>query len=308
VRRATPNFFLVGAPQAGTTSLYFYLDQHPSIFVSPIKEPCFFAPEVADITPRARDIYDADAAALRRYLDGPLEQKRDRGLVLDWDDYLLLFKNVRDQTAIGEASVAYLASPAAATAIRARVPGARIVMILRNPVDRLFSRFLATRDRGSATTFVGWLGERVAEDEGRHPPSGPIWPGRYGIHLRRYLDAFPPGQVRVFLYDDYVHSPDTVLRELFAFLGVDPDHPIDTTRRHNVSMMPRWPMLHARLRPLRGVVPDSLAARARSWYLTPRRFDATAEERARALEVYRDDIRALEKLIGRDLSRWLSTG
>ena len=98
-----------------------------------------------------------------------------------------------------------------------------------------------------------------------------------------------------------------MIRELFAFLGVEPDHPIDTSRRHNVSMMPRWPMLHARLRPLRRVVPDALAARARSWYLTPRRFDATPEERARALEVYRDDIRALEKLIDRDLSRWLST-
>ena len=111
MKRATPNFFLVGAPQAGTTALYFYLDQHPSIFVSPIKEPCFFAPEVADITPRARELYDTDAPDLRRYLDGPMEQKRDHGLVLDWDDYLTLFKSVRDETAIGEASVAYLASP-----------------------------------------------------------------------------------------------------------------------------------------------------------------------------------------------------
>ena len=167
MKRATPNFFLVGAPQAGTTSLYFYLDQHPSIFVSPIKEPCFFAPEVADITPRARELYDADADALRRYLDGPMERKRDHGLVLDWDDYLTLFKNVRDETAIGEASVAYLASLTAAPAIRARTPEARIVMILRNPVDRLFSRFLAARDR--AATFGEWLDEK---------PDRSIWPGR----------------------------------------------------------------------------------------------------------------------------------
>ena len=106
MHRAAPNFFLVGAPQAGTTSLYASLDQHPSVFMCPIKEPCFFAPEVADVTPRARQLYDADAAALRRYLDGPLTAKRGHGLVLDWDDYRSLFRHLRGETAIGEASVA----------------------------------------------------------------------------------------------------------------------------------------------------------------------------------------------------------
>ena len=180
MRRATPNFFLVGAPQAGTTSFYFYLDRHPSVFVSPIKEPCFFAPEVADITPRARELYDGDAPQLRRYLDGPMERKRDHGLVLDWNDYLTLFKNVRDETAIGEASVAYLASLIAAPAIRARIPEARIMIILRNPVDRLF------RDSWPR----GTVGPRHSPSGSTQSPDKSIWPGRYAVHLRRYLDAF----------------------------------------------------------------------------------------------------------------------
>ena len=88
--------------------------------------------------------------------------------------------------------------------------------------------------------------------------------------------------MRVFLYDDYVHAPEAMIRELFAFLGVEPDHPIDTSRRHNVSMMPRWPMLHARLRPLRRSC-LALSPRAPVLVLSPQRFDATPEERARAL-------------------------
>ena len=67
--RFLPNFFVVGAPKAGTTSLYHYLDQHPAIYMSPIKEPCFFAPEVVDFTPQSRARFDADASALQAYLD-----------------------------------------------------------------------------------------------------------------------------------------------------------------------------------------------------------------------------------------------
>src|SRR5438552_14861177 len=118
--------------------------------MSPIKEPCFFAPEVADVTPEARAMHDADADFLRAYLDGPMDEKRDRGLVLGWGDYVKLFKRVTSETAIGEASVAYLASPRAAPAIAERIPQARIVMILRNPIDRLFSRYLAARNRGDS--------------------------------------------------------------------------------------------------------------------------------------------------------------
>ena len=311
MRRATPNFFLVGAPQAGTTSLSIYLDQHPSVFMSPIKEPCFFAPEVADMTPRAREAYEADAVSLGRYLDGPMQEKRDRGLVLEWDDYLKLFKNVRDETAVGEASVAYLASLGAASAIRARVPDARIVMMLRNPLDRLFSRFLASRAAGEAATFAQWLDRRVADDHAREQPSGPIWPGRYAVHLQRYLESFPAAQLRVFLYDDYVRMPAGVVRDLLAFLGVDPAYPIDTTERHNVTLAPRWPALPAHVRPLvracGNLLPRAIAARARRWYLIPRRLGPTSDERARGIDVYRQDIRALETLIDRDLSAWLST-
>jgi hypothetical protein len=220
--------------------------------------------------------------------------------VLDWNDYLQLFKDVRHETAVGEASVAYLASLSAAAAIRARLPDARIVMMLRNPIDRLFGRYLAARDSGNTTTFPEWLDRHVAEGEGR----GSIWPGRYAVHLQRYLASFPAEQIRVFVYDDYVRAPRDVLRDLFEFLGVDPEFRVDIARHHNVSMARRWPSLHTWLRTARHLVPEGLRETVRPWFLTPRRATPTGDDRAKAIEVYREDIRALEQLIQRDLSSW----
>ena len=278
--------------------------------MSPIKEPCFFAPEVADVSPRARAISETDAPALRRYLDGPMQQKRDRGLVLEWDDYLTLFKNVRDETAIGEASVAYLASLNAAAAIRARLPAAHIVMMLRNPVDRLFSRYLDVRDSGEGATFAQWLDRRAVEDKTRLTPAGPIWPGRYAVHVQRFFASFPRAQVHVCLYDDYLRTPKVVLRGLLAFLDVDADCPIDMARRHNVTLAPRWPAVHARVKPLGrrllGIAPRGVATRVRGWFLTPRGIAPSSEERARALDIYREDITTLQTLLDRDLSSWLT--
>ena len=93
MRVRLPTFFIVGAAKSGTTSLYHYLNQHPAIFMSPIKEPGFFAPEVACCTAHAREKFAADAASLRAYLDGPMDHQREYGIVLDWEDYLRLFAN-----------------------------------------------------------------------------------------------------------------------------------------------------------------------------------------------------------------------
>src|SRR5579862_1598768 len=198
---ATPNFFIVGAPKSGTTSLYHSLDQHPAVFMSPIKEPCFFAPEVVDLTARARQLFDADRAALAAFLDGPQTAKRASGIVLEWEQYLKLFRRVRGETAIGEASVSYLGSIGAPRALAARLPDARIIMVLRDPADRLFSHYAAARAAGATTMdFVPWV-DAQRRSEFASPPAGPLWAGRYSLHLRRYLECFPPERVHVMLYD-----------------------------------------------------------------------------------------------------------
>jgi Sulfotransferase family len=97
-----PNFFVVGAGKAGTTSLYHYLRQHPQIYMSPIKEPCYFAAEL-----RAENLSPDFARHIRRQtralpgLLGASKPVKPLGwLVSDWDDYLRLFENVQDEKAI----------------------------------------------------------------------------------------------------------------------------------------------------------------------------------------------------------------
>src|SRR5581483_3154382 len=102
-----PNFFIVGAPKAGTTSLYHYLGQHPQIYMCPVKEPCHFAPEVnpENFSPEYKREAMCEARAMEAWLRGPRLEKRFSGYVPEWADYLSLFDAVSSEIAIGEASV-----------------------------------------------------------------------------------------------------------------------------------------------------------------------------------------------------------
>ena len=108
-----PNFFIVGAAKSGTTSLAEYLKQHPEIFMSEFKEPHYFLPEGA----MASNYYGT------------------------WDNYMSLFKDVRNEKAIGEASTGYLYYPESARMIINRIPDAKIIISLRNPVEMAFSLY-----------------------------------------------------------------------------------------------------------------------------------------------------------------------
>src|SRR5262249_50339658 len=105
-----PDLFIVGAPRCGTTAMYTYLGQHPDIFMSARKEPHFFGT-------------DFSSPALDR----------------DEQTYLALFTGARNETRAGEASVFYLCSRRAAKEIHAFSPSARIIIMLRNPVEMMYS-------------------------------------------------------------------------------------------------------------------------------------------------------------------------
>jgi hypothetical protein len=307
-----PNFIIAGAPTSGTTSLHHCLSQHPQVYMSSIKEPNFFA--AADMLTRddfLRDI-KRDQAALKAYLASPMVQPA-RYRLTEWGDYLRLFRNVSNQIAIGEASISYIWMPSAAPAIRAKLPHARLIFMLRNPADRLLSWYMMSLKDDPHITLRDQLRKEMSEGYPRE--TGLLRQfdgGMYAMHLRRFLDIFPRDQVRVYLYESYRADPRAVLRDIFAFLGVDPDQPIDMSRRLNETMTPRFPAMH-RLRrrifgnsPLTDWLPARVSYTLRGLYNQRRgNFSMDPDDRRMVIEYYREEILRTQELIGRDLSAWL---
>lgn len=198
-----PNFIVIGAAKAGTTALYWYLAEHPAVFMSPVKETNYFA-------------YGVDSDG--RLLYGEPEQHAFPVKTLA--EYEQLFAEAGPARAIGEASPIYLECPQAAQRIRALLPAVEIICSIRHPVDRAYSDYVMyLRHRGRAlepsrdlTTTAAWA----------QPDSHWMRIGRYHEQLSRYFEAFPRSQVHVFLFDDLKQSPLRVVQEVYQLLDVDP--------------------------------------------------------------------------------------
>ena len=311
-----PNFFIVGAPKAGSTSLYYYLDQHPQIYMSPIKEPCFFAPEIepGNFSEEFREPVERELLALREYLDGPMTDRRFGGLVREREQYSKLFKNVRDERAIGEASVCYLWSAEAARNIRKEIPAAKIIMILRDPADRAFSQYLHAVTNG---LFAGSFQEMLqASLANRGSKFGVLYPflelGMYSQQVIRYQEIFPPDSLKICFFEDYRNHQESLVKDIFRFLQVDPSFSPDFSKKHLQPQVARFKALSRFLKShwfketVRPVVPHFVYPFLRSLYYKQRRsLVLEPADRKRLIEHYSEDIRQLQQLLGRDLSAWM---
>jgi Sulfotransferase family len=312
-----PNFFLVGAPKTGTTSLCNYLRQHPEIYISPVKEPCFFACEMRSekFSPAFADLARRSSRNLLKYIDGPMSDPNPGGIVSDGNAYLKLFKNVGAEKAIGEASVCYLWSPTAPAKIRAQVPEAKIVVILRDPVERAFSQYLQYAASGLLkTTFRQHIELCLRNTD---PALGPLRPfleyGLYYQQVKRYLDAFSPARVRIYIYEEAWQSPSRFLHDLFCFLGVDAQVHVDTSIKDLERRGPKSMPLHYALRKsgltpaMKKFLPAPFQISLRSALFKRKPLIQLApKDRQYTMEYYCADIQKLSGLLGRDLSAWLT--
>lgn len=285
-----PQFLVIGAYKSGSTAIQEALRAHPQVFL-PAKGPSFFA-------------FDEATA-----IDRPLPP----GTVRDWEAYQALFDRAPTDAVRGEVSPEYLANPWACGRIRARLPDAKLVAVLRNPVERAFSDYLMyVRDGDEKDDFARAL---AAQDERRRagsPTGYYLETGFYGRQLRPYLETFPREQVQVHLFEDFAADPDAVLEPLFAFLGVDPSLGETPERAVNVSGVPRNALVGAAVRGGRRVgplLPETVRRRAKA--ALARGLDRPAldvEARRRLIEIYREDVALLERLLERPLGHWLEAG
>lgn len=300
------NFFIIGAAKAGTSSLYYYVKQHPDVCMSVPKETWFFC-------------FDD-------YLRGPQWY---------WDRYFAACYG--GEQIVGEATPWYLHIPYVADRIYQYNPEAKFVAILRNPVDRAFSEWWMAFTAGvehlpfekaialnleSLGRQVDLLGE-IAESARqwrilRRQMSGPmpnivarprsyLQNGYYALQLEQYLHRFSADRVLILLFDDLVSEPEDVTRRVWAFLGLNPDVPLTDKEPRNVASGYTGGILLNTLRrvgagkllPVR--VKRSIVRMLKTAGPKPH---LTKEMQKLLVEHYYEHNRHLERIIGRDLRHW----
>jgi hypothetical protein len=311
-----PNFFIVGAPKAGTTSLYHYLDQHPDVYMSPVKEPNYFAEEIrlGNISAQWQDWAHREHKSLQAYLRGPMQEKRFGGIVASWSDYLKLFENVNGEKAVGEASVCYLWSKTAARAIASTTPHAKIVMVLRNPVDRALSQYKQAVASGLIRkSFRELIRDSLKNNSDQFELLNPFLEfGLYYGQVKRYTEQFPAENLRIYLYEEYKQAPTRITADIFRFLTVDPQFSPDVSEKHLQTSWPRFKWISFMLKKcgvwslLKNMVPDDLVPVIKKCVLRNKKtVELDPADRVQLSNYYREDVTRLSRLIKRDLHGWL---
>ncbi|MDG2383523.1 MAG: sulfotransferase [Pirellulaceae bacterium] len=300
-----PAFFVVGGSRCGTTSLHHALVHHPGIFVPRNKSPNYFT---------AEDLADFPGSVAMAAMKGHA--------ITNESEYLELFASAADGQLPGEVSPVYLQSINTAGRISAFAPEARIVAILRDPVDRAFAHYIGRRRDGleSRTSFAEVIAPELAD---RGPKSVAfnqyLAIGRYAHFLKSFYREFPAERIKLLFFDDLVHDPIEVLQELFAFLGVEQlgDRlPLEQKNRGGIIRNPllravwtRSALLRARLRQhIPETVRDSVG---RTFLANMRRPTLEASIHRDLTEYFADSLSELKAFCGDQLGnrcpsvRWL---
>ena len=294
-----PTFLVIGAARSGTTALYTYLRQHPDIFMSAAKETNFFAFE--------DEVLDFGGPA-PEYINNSVNRLAD---------YQALFADATHQSAIGEASPLYLYSNKAPGRIRTHIPDAKLIAILRNPVEQAFSHFLYAK-RQVLEPLDDFMSALQAEGQRERAHWQPLFQysqfPRYHQQLQRYHAVFPDDQIKIFLYEDFESEPVSVLKDIFSFIGVDDTFVADLTYRPNVGGVPKSRRLqnflmrpHGVTRLLGRIIPEETKRRIRDVISDHNleKPELPQPSREYLLAELRDDILKLQTLLDRDLSAWL---
>jgi len=195
---AAPNLFVIGAPRCGTTSLYAGLKQHSDVYTSVLKEPHFYASDLP----------------------------KQPHTVSSQEDYSRLFDARTNQRFSAEASVWYLYSPRAALAVARHNPGARVIVLLRSPVEMvlsLYHLYLRTGNEEERNADKALLrSESIAFEHSYFPP-GLLYSGlmRFEQHLTAWFDALPREQIQVIFYEEFYSEPVQNFNRLCCWLGID---------------------------------------------------------------------------------------
>jgi len=277
-----PNFFIVGTGKAGTTSLYEYLKQVPGIFMSPEKEPNYFS-----------------QVAISK--DDP-----HRFMIRDKKKYLELFKNVKNEKIIGDATPNYLCDPNVPHLIHKVSPNAKILITLRNPTDRIFSQYQMLLNLGRISYSTEKLVESL-EKNGRRPNQ--TVQEFYTPLVKRYLDVFGAKHVKIIIFEEWIKNIRETIMSIVEFLGLDNEDLTFDELIHNPFLSPRWSiskfLLHNKtvLNLSRKLLRPETRDAIKTKFLFKKNIkpELQIEYRKRLVKVFAEDVKNLEKFLDRKL-------
>jgi len=312
------NLYVVGVAKGGTTSAYNILKQHKDIFMSPLKEPHYFSTDI-DKNKFRKDykssyISDHD---LQKYLDGDMEEEVFLAYIREIDDYHKLFKNIKNEKYLGEISNSYLYSTVASTNIFNYNKDAKIIMILRDPIERAFSHYLMDLRMGFVSeSFINAVAKDFqADKKGWGITNQYIELGLYYEQVKRYIDIFPKGQLHVIYFDDLKKDSKKVYIELFKFLDLeykDYDFSILNSKQNRAKLPKKSFKFINEVLAKSGIkniilnlLGEKLRARIKNIVFSDKNIPKlTSEDRKLLMKYFKDDIEKLENLLEKDLSNW----
>jgi hypothetical protein len=299
-----PNFLIVGAAKSGTTSIHYFLKQHPQIFMSSVKEPKFISSQ--SLTFPFRGIGDSDV---------------EKTICKDFSSYRSLFKKAKGEKILGEASTDTLYYADKSVEVIKKILGnPKILIVLRNPVDRAFSNYVhLVKDGRENLNFA----EALEEEENRIKNNWDyFWHykslGMYYRQVKSFLENFP--EVQIFLFDQLKDNMVQLIKDVFSFLEVDVSYEIKNSETPlNASGIPKNIVMQKFLsthnvffRTGRKLLNDTFledplakfSAKLRKKNLARKKMDSG--QRKNLVEFYREDILNLSDLIHEDISHWLT--
>lgn len=284
-----PNFFIVGAPKSGTTSLYNYLDHHPEVFMSAVKEPNFFS-------------YDDTVKQNLYYKERGIEKL---------SDYEKLFETVSGQKIIGEASVSYLFYESVPNKIKNLVNQPKILMLLRNPVDRAYSHyFMDYKLRYVNDSFENVVYKKTVNKNAALHFQQYIELGLYYEQVKRYVDAFGKSNVKIYLYEDLTDNINALIADLYQFLDIDQSYIPNLEKKYNSYEAPRNGIVRLLYsvgwlrRGIKSLMPEGGVNGIKKILFSRKSENKNAATVSYLKSFYKNDIQQLEKLINRNLKSW----
>ncbi len=295
-----PNFIIAGNARCGTTSLYYYLSQHPEADI-PRKETFYFAREFYKNIPN----------------DGPPGYRDKSRIIYSEKEYDDFYKRCT-RKAIGEVSTCFgYLHKSSVSLIKKKLGDVKIIFLLRNPVERAFSGY----KHFVWLTYETLSFEDAIEKENERMKLNWdfMWHyvqlGFYAKQVKEFQNNF--SNVKIILSEDFEQKTNSVMKEIFRFIGVDENFKCDTSFRYNFSdenkstfknILSENPVSEKIIKPfIKKMMPEKerMEWKHRLREPLPEKMKMNPETRQKLIGIYKSDILELEKMLERDLNHWL---